>query len=78
MGYSPWGHKELNMTEHMHTDIHTHTHTHIKNLKIEIILCVNIEAVTQLQSFNKNRANLSQIYPLFIPNIQKFQEKPEI
>ena len=24
-GYSPWGHKELNITERMHT--HTHTHT---------------------------------------------------
>ena len=24
--YSPWSHKELDMTEHMHT--HTHTHTH--------------------------------------------------
>ena len=24
-GYSPWGHKELEMTEHTHT--HTHTHT---------------------------------------------------
>ena len=31
VGYSPWDHKELDMTEH-----HTHTHTHtqwIKNLK---------------------------------------------
>ena len=26
-GYSPRGHKELDMTEHTHT--HTHTHTHI-------------------------------------------------
>ena len=25
-GYSPWGHKESNMTMHTHT--HTHTHTH--------------------------------------------------
>ena len=30
MGYSPWGHKELNTTELLstHTHIHTHTHTH--------------------------------------------------
>ena len=40
VGYSPWGHKDLDMTEqlsmracahtqtHTHTDIHTHTHTH--------------------------------------------------
>ena len=26
-GYSPWGHKELNITERMHTHTHTHTHT---------------------------------------------------
>ena len=26
-GYSPWGHKELNLNMHTHT--HTHTHTHI-------------------------------------------------
>ena len=36
-GYSPWGHKELDMTErlththiHTHTYTHTHTHTHMK------------------------------------------------
>ena len=36
MGYSPWGHKESDATEHdhdeerahTHTHIHTHTHTH--------------------------------------------------
>ena len=28
MGYSPWGHKESDVTEHTHT----HTHTHIKCL----------------------------------------------
>ena len=26
MGYSPWGHKELDKTE-THTHTHTHTHT---------------------------------------------------
>ena len=33
LGYSPWGHKELDMTEQLSTYIHTHTHTHthIKN-----------------------------------------------
>ena len=31
-GYSPWGHEELDTTEHVsvHTCTHTHTHTHIK------------------------------------------------
>ena len=28
VGYSWWGHKELDTTEHTHTHIHTHTHTH--------------------------------------------------
>ena len=31
MGYSPWGCKELDMTElltHTHAHTHTHTHTH--------------------------------------------------
>ena len=28
MGYSPWGHKELDMTDHTHARAHTHTHTH--------------------------------------------------
>ena len=27
MGYSPWGPKELDMTECTHTHTHTHTHT---------------------------------------------------
>ena len=28
VGYSPCGHKQLDMTEHTHTYMHTHTHTH--------------------------------------------------
>ena len=27
LGYSPWGHKELDTTEHALTHTHTHTHT---------------------------------------------------
>ena len=27
-GYSPWGHQELDTTEHAHAYAHTHTHTH--------------------------------------------------
>ena len=27
-GYSPWGHKELDITECTHMRAHTHTHTH--------------------------------------------------
>ena len=26
-GYSPWGHKESDTTEHMHARTHIHTHT---------------------------------------------------
>ena len=29
VGYSPWGRKELDMTERLNIYIHTHTHTHI-------------------------------------------------
>ena len=35
VGYSPWGHKESDMTEHkcmnaqMHAHVHTHTYTYI-------------------------------------------------
>ena len=28
LGYSPWGHKELDTTEHALTHTHTHTYTH--------------------------------------------------
>ena len=28
VGYSPWGHKESDMTMCVHTRAHTHTHTH--------------------------------------------------
>ena len=35
MGYSPWGHKESDMTEqHTHTHTHTHIHTHTSFLNI--------------------------------------------
>ena len=35
MDYSPWGHKELYMTEPLsvHTHTHTHTHTHFYSQK---------------------------------------------
>ena len=33
VGYSPWGCKELDMTERLHTHTHTHTHTLIYELK---------------------------------------------
>ena len=29
MGYSPWGHKELDVTEHTCMCARTHTHTHM-------------------------------------------------
>ena len=38
VGYSPWGHKELDMNEHarMHTHTCTHTHTHITILHCSV------------------------------------------
>ena len=37
VGYTPWGHKESDMTEHAHT--HTHTHTHIE------VICKNMRCM---------------------------------
>ena len=31
-GYSPWGHKKSDTTEHTHTHTFTHTHTHTHTL----------------------------------------------
>ena len=33
-GYSPWGHKELDATEHTHTHTHTKKTTHLKSLDL--------------------------------------------
>ena len=33
MGYSPWGHRELDMTDRL-THTHTHTHTHTSALLV--------------------------------------------
>ena len=30
VGYSPWGHKESDMTEHARTRAHTHTHMRVR------------------------------------------------
>ena len=32
-GYSPWGHKESNKTEHTHTHTHTHTQGQAEHLQ---------------------------------------------
>ena len=36
-GYSPWGHKELEMTEGLHTHTYTHTHTYISSLPLPLL-----------------------------------------
>ena len=38
MGYSPWGFKELDMTEQL---THTHTHTHMHCKMVAAILTLN-------------------------------------
>ena len=35
VGYRPWGHKELDMTERAHTHALTHTHTHTHTLPLK-------------------------------------------
>ena len=34
VGCSPWGHKQSDTTERMHTHTHTHTHTHIPHADV--------------------------------------------
>ena len=43
VGYSLWGHKELNTTENTHTHIHTHTHTHTHILPLSNAISCNIK-----------------------------------
>ena len=40
-GYSPWGPKESDMTEHARARAHTHTHTHTHTHKVagELLCC---------------------------------------
>ena len=39
MGYSPWGHKNLDMTEHTHTNL---THTSVSRSFLEAAIITNI------------------------------------
>ena len=41
VGYSPWGHKESDMTEQI-THTHTHTHTCVHNTSIRTYICMYI------------------------------------
>ena len=52
-GYSAWGHKELDMAEHMHT--HTHTHTHTRNCNVCNKRCMTNSPVILLQSQSQHR-----------------------
>ena len=54
MGYSPWGYKELDMTEQ-----HTHTHTHsllykTKTVKYLVTLKMNWESIKVFPEFKFN------------------------
>ena len=46
VGYSPWGHKESDMTERVHT--YTHTHTHTQKLSYTPFIKVKETLVIQL------------------------------
>ena len=39
MGYSLWGHNELDTTEHARARVHTHTHTHTHTQSITRFYC---------------------------------------
>ena len=40
MGYSPWGRKELDTTEHTRAHTHTHTHTHSMAYQLGVLQIV--------------------------------------
>ena len=44
---APWGHKELDTTEHAHTHTHTHTHTHIHTSSL-LKAYVTSQGITQV------------------------------
>jgi len=59
VGYSPWGCRELDMTEHSCARTHTHTHTHTHSFSRAYIslscfqaLCECIHTVCTLVSLN--------------------------
>ena len=66
-GYSPWGHKELDMTEQQSTRAHTHTHTHTHTHKSEYrglflkLSFVNLDIV-----FSDVRSLIYEVYILYI------------
>ena len=58
-GYSPWSHKESDVTECTHTHTHTHINTHIHSIYIYILLFISHEVsqVTEITTFVKNNNN---------------------
>ena len=52
MGYSPWGHKESDTTEHAHT----HTHTHIQTMDYYAVL-----NISELSGHEKTWNNLKYL-----------------
>ena len=72
-GYSPWGHKQSDMTE-SHTHTHTHTHTHnemLFSLK-EKAVCMN-DACMNLEDMNLSGINQTQgkmLYDLTMWNLK--------
>ena len=52
-GYSPWGLKESDMTEHRHTHTHTHSYTHVPDtvsiprMKYSLYICRSSSQMTR-------------------------------
>ena len=71
MGYSPWGHKELDTTEWLtHTHKHTHTHTHryrraffpwFSKLSISLVIIPRAQSRKQSYKLNMILLTLSHI-----------------
>ena len=58
-GYSPWGHKESDTTEHVHTHTHTHTPMHTKCLQP---MCKSL--------FMFHLTNMYQLSTLYVPGTE--------
>ena len=67
MSYSPWGHKELDKTEHTHTHTHEEYDPTSIPLKRESNVCETLEAYQRNVSISEDRRAGHQSYFLKLP-----------
>ena len=66
MGYSPWGLKELNMTEHAHTHTHTHTHTRFQ-----------VGSLSNSQKGGRGGGSINLAYRWYVKAVRTDEKRPE-